>query len=223
VISDFSFLKRTIPLFFFLAACRPPAPTLIPPADVHGIRGLASLKISREGRTARSKFSFAISLPDRGRIDVVDPLGRTALQFFVEGEEAYLVLPSKRAYGCGGRGEVLEKFLGFPLDLDELAGLLAGRWGRGEGTFPQGWAFERDGRGRMSAGRREDFSFVVLEFFPGDGVPRRFSFRGGASEGTVTLLQAAFNGPAILPALGFRERCRLLSWEEIERLLRDEG
>jgi hypothetical protein len=217
------FIKRTVPFFFFLTACRPPVPSLTPPPRFSAVQGLASLKISRDGRTSKSKFTYALALPNRGRIEVIDPLGRAVLQFLVEGEEAYLVLLSKKVYARGGRSEVLERLLGFPLDLDEIVALLTGRWG-GEGENPlTGWTIERDGRGRAAAGRREGFGFAVLDFFPGGGVPRRLAFQGAPSEGTVTLLSLAFDRPVAPLNLGFRDRFRALSWEDIERLLRDEG
>jgi len=217
--------KRGAVLFglFLAAACRPPLPALIPPPVLRDVAGLATLKIVRAEGSARSKFGFAIAFPDRGRIDVLDPLGRTALQFLVEGDDAYLVLPSKRAYARGARGEVLKRFLGFPVELEELAGLLAGRWEKGGENISPGWILERDGRGRVSAGRRGDLSFAVLEFYPGGGVPRRVSFNGAGSEGTVTLHRAAFNGGLAPFSPRFRERFRAVSWEEIERLMGDEG
>jgi hypothetical protein len=210
-------------LLFGAAACRPPLPALAPPAELRDLAGNASLKITGPEGTARSKFSYALALPDRGRVDVLDPLGRTALQFLVEGEEAYLVLPSKRAYGQGSRNDVLEKFLGFPVGLEELAGLLAGRWEKADGTLLPGWSFERDARGRVSAGSRGDLSFEVPEHFPGNGVPRRLSFRGPSSEGTVTLLPPRFNRGFAPFSWSFRDRFKLLSWDEVERLLRDES
>lgn len=216
--------NRTVPfLFLIAAACRPPVPALVPPVELRDVAGNASLKISRPDGTARSKFSYALALPDRGRIDVLDPLGRTAVQFLVEGEEAYLVLPSKRAYGRGRRDDVLEKFLGFPVGVDELAGLLAGRWEKAGGAPLSGWSLDRDGRGRVSAGSRGDLSFAVLEHFPGNGVPRRLSFRGPSSEGTVTLLPPRFNRGLGPFSRAFQDKFRALSWDEVERLLRDEN
>ncbi|MBM3293134.1 MAG: hypothetical protein FJY82_01275 [Candidatus Aminicenantes bacterium] len=213
--------KRTIPFLLLLAACRPPGPVLLPPAEIRAVEGLAVLRIVRAEASARTKFGFTIALPDRGRIDVLDPVGRTVLRFVVDGEEAFLVLLSKRVYARGGKDEVLERFIGFPVGLDELAGLLAGRWEAGGAALP-GWTLERDGRGRVAAGRRGDLSFAVQEFFRGGGVPRKVSFRGPGGAGSVTLLQAAFNrGLAPLPS-GFWERLRAVSWEEVERLLRDE-
>jgi hypothetical protein len=204
------------------AACRPPAPALVPPPDLRQVQGWARLRLDRAGQAGRSKFFFAIALPSRGQLEIVDPLGRRALQIFIEGEEAYLVVPSKKAYARGSRSDVLGEFLGFPIALDEIVGLLTGRWGDADSAASLGWAVERDGRNRVTGGRREGLSFSVLEFFPGNGVPRRFSFRGGESSGTVVLLEAAFNRPIGPPNRSFQSRFKPLSWDELLSLLRDE-
>jgi hypothetical protein len=174
------------------------------------------LRLTRGGETARSKFSFVVLVPDRARVEVFDALGRAAMEFVVRGNEAFLVLRSEKAYWRGGRDEVVEKFLGFPLSPEEIAGLLTGRWA---GPEVQDWTLDRDGQGRVSAGSRGDVSFRVAEFFP-DGVPRRLSFRGAGGEGTISLLEIAFDRPNGGPALDFLRTCASRTWAEMERLIR---
>ena len=98
----FFFLGIGLCLSVFFASCRPPVPALTPPPRFAEVQGLASLKLSRGGSAAKSKFTFALALPDRGRIEVVDPLGRAVLQFLVEGDEAYLC-PSDEESLCPRR------------------------------------------------------------------------------------------------------------------------
>jgi len=141
----------------------------------------------------------------------------------VDEPDAVLILPSKRAYWRGPRGEVFESGLGFPLSLPEIAALLLGRW---DGVGPdKGWALDRDSDGRVSAGRRPDFDFRIEEFFPAAPIARKLTFRGGENSGTLTVLSIEFNtsdpeariGSSIPP--GYVR----VSRSDMEKMLRDEN
>ena len=197
--------------------CRVFRPNLRPPAEIRTIEGYASLRLTRGGETARTKFAFSLTLPDQARIEVFDVLGRSVSVFLIRGDEAYLVLPSEKAYWRGGRDEVIEKFLGFPVRPAEIAGLLTGRW---SGEAARVWVFERDTRGRAISGIRGGLSFRILEFFPGGDLPRRWSFRNAETEGRVGLLDAAFDRPSAETSTAFLRTFSSKTWVEIERLLR---
>jgi hypothetical protein len=202
---------------FFAAACRPFRPGLRPPSEVREIEGYASLRLTRGEETSRAKFAFAIVLTDRARLEVFDALGRSVSIFLIRGDEAYLVLPSERAYWRGERDEVIEKFLGFPIRPAEIAGLISGRW---SGKASADWAFVRDEGGRIVSGTRGELSFRVLEFFSGSDLPRRWTFRYVGTEGVIGLLDAAFDRPAPDFSLDFLRPYASKTWPEIERLLR---
>ncbi len=201
----------------FAGACRPFPPSLHPSADVREIEGYASLRLTRGEETSRAKFAFAILLPNRARLEVFDALGRSASIFLIRGAEAYLVLPSERVYWRGERDEVIAKFLGFPVQPAEIAGLISGRW---SDKASADWAFVRDARGRVVSGKRNELSFRVQEFFPGSGLPRRWAFRHVGTEGIVGLLEAAFDRPPPDFSLDFLRPYASKTWPEIEKLLR---
>jgi hypothetical protein len=185
--------------------CRVYRPNLRPPAEIRTIEGYASLRLTRSGETARTKFAFALILPDQARLEVFDALGRSVSMFLIRGDEAYLVVPSEKAYWRAGRDEVIEKFLGFPVRPAEIAGP---------------WVFEREARGRTISGIRGGLSFRILEFFPGGDLPRRWSFRNAETEGMVGLLDAAFDRPSAEISTAFLRTYSSKTWAEIERLLR---
>lgn len=214
---------RLLPAGALLAAaalfssCRPFRPNLRPSDEVKGMEGYASLRLARDGTTSRTKFAFAVTLPDRARLEVFDALGRSVSLFLLQGEEAYLVLPSEKAYWRGNRGEVIEKFLGFAVGPAEILGLLSGRWTEAAAAE---WDFVRDDRGRVVSGTRGDLDVVLLERFPGSDLPRRWSFRRDGTSGLVVLLEAAFNPPSSDINLDFRRTFAPKTWPEIERLFR---
>jgi len=210
-----------------LAGCRPALPVLSPPAEIKELEGYARLRITNHEQTAKSKFSFLVELPGHGRLQVFDPLGRTIYEIYVGGELAYFVLPAKKAYWQGTGAEIFEKFLGFELSLKEMTGVLSGQWkeSQGEGLVFKEWTFGRDGQGRIVSGGREDFEFRVREFFPGSGVPRQVTFKSRQSEGRLNLLSIEFNR-AVQSGLfraAFLKDFSSLPWEEIEKILRNEG
>jgi hypothetical protein len=209
------------------ASCRPPRPALGPvPERLESIQGQASIRSARNGRAGRARLAFFLRLPGRAFLEALDPLNRTIFQVAIEEDEAILLVPSRKAYWSGPRAEVMESGLGFPLSVAEMAGLLGGRWSAsspGE-TLPDGWELVRDGRGRVTGGRRGDFSFRVEEFFPRRDVPRRIGYASADGDGALTVLRLDFNAessgpwPALprIPASYAR-----LTRVEMERLLRD--
>jgi hypothetical protein len=201
----------------FSGACRAPRPSVCAPSEIREIEGYASLRLTRGGETARSKFAFALALPRLARIEIFDALGRSVSIFLVRGGEAYLVLPSEKVYWRGDRDEVIAKFLGFPVRPEEIAGLLSGRW---SAAAAEGWALGRDNGGRIISGTRGDLAFQVLDFFSGSDLPRRWSFHAPGTEGVVGLLDAAFDRPGPDFSPDFLRLFAAKSWPEIERLLR---
>ena len=201
----------------FLGGCRTVKPALHPPDEIREIEGYASLRLTRDRETTRSKFAFAVDSPCSARIEVFDALGRSVSIFLVRGDEAWLALPSKKAYWRGSRDEVISRFLGFPVRPAEIAGLLSGRWGA---EAAAGWEFERQEDGRIVSGSRGDLFFRVLDFFPGNDLPRRWSFRAAGTEGVVSLLEAAFDRPESDFSPAFLRSFVALTWPEIEKLLR---
>ena len=206
-----------------LPACRPPRAFVGPvPADIREIEGDASLRVMREGRTSRSRFAFVLEPSRRGRVTVTGVLGAAAAEIVLSGPDGYFVLPSEKAYWKAAPEEIVEKFLGFPLSLDEMSGLICGRWPAGPGNEPPpGWTLDRDGEGRITAGRKGRLEFTVLEFFPGSPVPKVLDYRDPGSQGRLTVRSIEFNGPGASGAfdLDFLRAFSAKSWEEIRRIL----
>lgn len=210
-----------------LAGCITGPPLLSPPpADVKVLDGFGSLTLRADGGSLRGRFSFLLVPPDKGRIEVLDPLGRTrALLAFREGE-AIMVLMSRKAYWSGPEAELMEGFLGFGLTIGELAGLLGGRWtDAGTTGTPEsgGWAFEKGKDGRVLSGAKGEFRFHVEEFFDKIPLPRAVGFSRAGETGRLRVLQVRFNRPprpdAFAPAR--LEGLERKTWPEMEELLRD--
>ena len=212
---------------FLVPGCRPPRAVLGPiPSEIREIEGDASLKISRNNETSRSRFAFVLEMSRRGRVVVTDFLGGSAAEFVFAGDYGYLVLPAKKVFWKAGPAEIVEKLLGFPLTLEEMAGLISGRWpaGAGDGGPFQGWSFERDGDGRTRAGRKKGLEFTVGAFFSGSPVPRIVDFHDALGSGRLTVRGIEFNGPGAETAfrLDFLGVFSSKSWEEIAEILRHE-
>ena len=210
-----------------LPGCRPPRAFLGPvPSEIREIEGEASLKVTRNGETSRSRFAFVLEMSRRGRVVVTDLLGSAAAEFVFAGDDGYLVLPTKKIYWKAGPTEIVEKLLGFPLTFDEMAGLICGRGpaGAGNGGPFREWSFERDGDGRTRAGRKSGLEFTVDSFFPGSSVPRTVDFHDALGSGRLTVRGIEFNGPGAEAAfrLDFLGVFASKSWEEIAGILRHE-
>lgn len=204
-----------------LFSCLPSRPVIAPvPSTVESVEGYAAFRLIRGEETAKSKLAFLFRLPGQGRVEVIDPLGRTASLLFLDGEEAYLVLPSRRAYWKSGRAEVMSKLLGFAVGLDDLTHILTGRADR-----LTGWTLERDSQGRVIRGRSEDVAFEVRQFFEQSPVPQLLVLIRDDDRGSLRILRMSFNQPlkekafehSFLSAGGYRA----VDWAEVEGWLRE--
>ncbi len=210
-----------------LASCRPGRPVLGPVPDrIASIQGHASIRTNRSGASARARLAFHLVPPGIARLEALDPLNRTIFTVSMDGEEAVLVVPSRKAYWSGPRADVLDAGLGFPLSVVEMAGLLTGRGpavSEAAGS-DAAWTLSRDGRGRVVSGSRRGFSFGVDEFFSQGAVPRRIGFAAADVSGTLTVLGLAFNAtpPAADASAKIPSSYARLTKAEMIRLLRDE-
>lgn len=196
------------------------------PAQIERIEGYASLRIKTEQDSVRSKFSFLFLLPRRGRIDVSNFLGRTLYQILVDEQTAFLIIPSKKVYWKGDEEQIVERFLGFRLNFDELLSLMTGQWDESEEKdWRRGWVFERDKEGRIQAGQRGELGFEVREFFQKTTYVREVSFEHSLSHGRLKILAIDFNQPlkAGVFSQRFLETYAQKSWEEIEDILDDKN
>lgn len=218
---------------FMLICCRPSAVLLHPvPAKLERIEGHASLRITGEGGSARSKFTFLFQLPHKGRIEVSDVLlGRTLYQIIIDKERAVFLLPSKRVYWEGNEEEIIDYFMGFKLNLDEMISLIGGRWEEKvkeseKEKNQEGWDLKRDEQGRVREGTRGSLRFEVREFLSGSPVPRVLLFQHPLSSGRLKILRIDFNRPVDKNrafSLSFLSEYKQVSWEEIEKILADEN
>lgn len=217
---------------FGLISCRPTGVLLQPvPENIDRIEGHASIKISGEQGSARSKFAFLFQLPHQGRIEVSDfLLGRTLYQIIVDKERAVFFVPSKKVYWEGAEEEIMDYFLGFRLSLDEIISLIQGRWGerpregKHEGETDT-WNLIKDERGRILGGSRGSLRFEVKEFLSGSAIPRILIFQHPVNSGRLKMLRVDFNRPAKKKdvfSLSFLDDYRRVSWEEIEKILANE-
>jgi hypothetical protein len=200
---------------------------LKPPETVLSLEGYASLRLEGEAGSVKSRFSFLARRPSQGRVEVFDVLGRVIFYFVLAEPEARLVVPSEKVYWPASSSEVMEKFLGFALSLEEWMSLISGVWpaAASAGPGPAGWTLKRDGRGRVLSGGKGDIAFEVKDFFAGSPSPRRVTFSGRASRGSLTVLDLRFNiaardelfSPA--PPPDFQPK----TWDEIVRLLEREN
>lgn len=204
-----------------LFSCLPSRPAVSPPPlKVESVEGFATFRLAREGNTVKSRLSFVFRLPSQGRIEVLDPLGRTASLLFLDGDTAHLVLPGRRAYWTSGREEVMSKLLGFSLGPEDLTHLLAGR-----GDLLTGWSLEKDGQGRVVRGRREDLRFEVRQFFEQGPLPRLLVLIRAADKGSLRVLRMGFNRPLKEKVFDLffleKEGYRPADWSEVEKWLKE--
>lgn len=208
-----------------LACCQLPPISLSPlPSRIDRMEGHASLVISGDQGTARSKFSFLFHLPDRGRIDVTGALGSVLYRIIIHEGGAYFVVPSKKVYWQGQEEEIIDKFMGFRLNLAEMINLLSGNWSEQEMLHNEdlgNWSFTKDHDGRIVSGQREDLRFKIEEFIGDTPFARRLIFKHPLSTGQVKVLSVNLNGP-IKPSVfstEFIEKYQPKTWTEIQELL----
>ncbi|MGZ4886126.1 MAG: lipoprotein insertase outer membrane protein LolB [Candidatus Aminicenantales bacterium] len=211
-----------------MASCAGRPPVLVPPrAGVEAVEGYGSASVQGGETAVKGKFAFLFRRPDLGRVEAFDPLGRTIYYMIFRGDEAYFVVPSKKAYAEEKPETLMARLLGFSLRPDEIIPLLSGQWTAGEeqrgGDPAGGWTLSRDAEGRVVRGRGHDLSFEVKEFFPGAGVPRTVLFSRPGTSGRVKVLSARFN-PAPRPEAfesSFLKTFTRKSWEDIQEMAGD--
>lgn len=212
--------------FFLFSACVPRKVFLAPSADqVEEIEGYASLRVSTNQKTTRSRVSFLFLLPGNGRIEVLDPLGKVHYQLFFVGDTAYFVVPEKKAYWMGQEEEIMDKLFGFHLSLSDVVGLMSGYWSNhGEEKGPEGmdsWTFSKNKKGWIQSGQRREFKFTVEEFFGQTPWVQEVLFYHPYTEGRVKILDVHFNQPVseMAFATSFTLRYAKKTWEEIKEML----
>lgn len=212
--------------FSFLINCFPSRVSLPPlPSRIESIEGHASIRITGDEESTRSKFSFLFHLPHRGRIEVSNWFGKTLYQIIIVEENAFFVLPSKRVYWQGEEEEIIQKFLGFSVNLYEMISFLSGQWEE-RGITAQGmawmesWNLERDKKGRVLAGQRGGLFFEVKEFISGTAFARILFFRHPLSRGQLKILKINLNRPIKKEAfsINFLKVFEEKSWAEIEKM-----
>ncbi len=204
-------------------SCLPSRPSVAPlPPTVKSVEGYASLRLTRDGKTAKSRLSFVFVLPDRGRVEVIDPLGRTASLLFLTDDQAYLVLPKKRAYWRSERDEVMARLMGFSLSPEDLTHILTGQADR-----LVDWALEKDELGRVVRGRFSDLRFEIRQFFEAGPLPQLLVISRNETRGSIRVLRLSFNQSLRADALRLffldDASYRSASWEEVERWLGEEA
>ncbi len=183
-------------IVLLLAACAGRPPRLVPPVSgVVAVDGYGSAAIEGPEATLKGKFSFVFRSPDLGRVEALDPIGRTVFLIVFREGRAWFVLPGRKVYCEDAAAVMMERFLGLALRPEEAVRLLAGTWqGDGPGAGSEsGWRVERDAGGRVIRGAQDNYSFTVRAFFPGDAVPREIGLQGPGASGRVKVLKLGFN------------------------------
>jgi hypothetical protein len=185
------------------------------------MEGYASLRYDGASGSAKTKFSFLFVSPDRGRIDASDFLGRAIYQVIINDDQAYFVLPSKKVYWRAEEEEIVYRFMGFHLSLEEIASLLSGRWPEDKEKNPLfEWVLERDKQNRIVRGNRGDLRFSVEEFIASTDIARAIFFSHPLNEGRLKIRNIGFNQTLNERAFstGFIQKYEEKSWEEIQKL-----
>lgn len=203
-------------LLVALAACAGRIPVLVPPSGgVEAVEGFGSASVQGEDAAVKGKFAFLFRRPGFGRVEAVDPIGRTAFLMIFRADRAYFVVPGKKAYAEEAPEAMMKRFLGISLPPDEVLRLLSGTWT--DGGAGSGWNVEPDESGRVWRGERNGFAFQVREFFSGGGVPRDIGLSGPATTGRIKVLKLGFNPPSREAAFDvtFLRGYVLKTWPEI--------
>lgn len=209
----------------YFSSCQAPPISLSPvPSHIDRIEGHASLIITGDQGTARSKFSFLFQLPSRGRIDVSGALGSVLYRIFIHDGKAYFIVPSKKVYWESQEEEIIDKFMGFQLNLAEMINLLSGNWDQEDLASKKGlgdWIFTKDQKGRIVSGKRNDLRFEVKSFIEDTPFARLFIFEHPLSTGQVKVLSINLNRPIKPNAFSkkFIEEYQPRTWAEIQELL----
>lgn len=209
-----------------LSCCQRSFLSLSPlPDRIERIEGHASLTISSDQETVRSKFSFLFRLPSQGRIEVSGALGSVIYWVLIDGGEAFFIIPSKKVYWQGHEEEIIYEFLGFRLNLAEMISIFSGDW-KGQNTIfeedLEGWALVRDQRNRITSGQRGSLWFEVKEFIEDTPFARRVVFKHSLSSGQLRVLGIGLNRPMKENVFSkrFLEKYEPRTWAEIQDLIR---
>jgi len=199
------------------------------PSSIESIEGYGALRVTGNQGSSKIRFFFLFSLPHRGRIESFDYIGRSLYYILIDKEKSFFVLPSKKVYWEGKVEEITSRSLGFSLNQYEMVSLLSGQWTGEQMSLEavralEKWHFERDGRGRIVTGEREEFRFEIQEYFADTPFARLLLFFHPWSEGRLKILKLNFNQPlrSAVFSRPFLKRYELKSWAEIEELLADE-
>ena len=216
-------LAAALLIVLVLASCAGRPPLLVPPSGgVEAVEGFGSASIAGVEGSIKGKFGFVFRRPGLGRIEGVDPIGRTAFLILFRADRAWFVLPGRRVYAEDEAGVMMARFLGVALLPDEAIRLLSGTWEAGaEAEDENGWTVDRDAGGRVARGVHGGFSFTVRGFFPGDDVPREIGLEGPGTSGRVKVLKLGFNPPPREEAfdVAFLRAYAPKTWKEIVELL----
>jgi hypothetical protein len=200
-----------------VSACAVRPPRLVPPpAGVEAVEGYGSAAISGAGASIKGKFGFVFRGAGLGRVEAVDPIGRTAFLIIFREGRAWFVLPGRKAYAEDAAEIMMERFLGLAIRPEEVVRLLSGTWDAADAA-ETGWRVDRDDQGRLSRGAAGDRAFAVKSFFPGDGVPREIGLEGPGSSGRLKILRLNFDPPPREEAfdMAFLRAYAARTWEEI--------
>ena len=215
-------------IFFF--NCRPPHALLSPyPDRIETIEGFASLKFAGAEGYSRSKFSFFFEIPDKGRIEAFDFLGRTIYQIIIDKEKAFLVVPSKKIYWESTEESIIDTFIGARLALSEVICFFIGEWDHsregGEDKSKDSWVIKKDKEGKVIEGRKQGMSFTVSEYIEDTGLIRSLDFENRFQKGTLKVLGIDFNRSVKEGhfSLTFLKDFEEKSWEEIQKIINDEN
>ncbi len=220
------FLYLLVCILFLLSACATQKVFLAPPSDlIEEIEGYASLRVTTHRQTARSRVSFLFSLPTKGRIDVLGPLGQVHYQLFIVHGEAFFVVPAKKAYWQGHEKEILEKLFGFHLSLSDVIGLMSGHWSTlGQEKTQEGfasWTFLKNRKGWIKSGQNGEFFFEVQEYFGQTPWVQEVVFFHPQTDGRLKILDVNFNQlvPEKTFVTSFTNSYSQKTWEEIREIL----
>ncbi len=220
------FVYLSVCTLFLFSACATKKVFLAPPSvQIEEIEGYASLRVTTDQKTARSRVSFLFLLPSKGRIEVFDPLGKVHYQLFIMDGEAYFVIPAKKVYWKGQEEKILEKLFGFYLSLSDVVGLMSGYWSNsGQEKIREGvdsWIFLKNRKGWIQSGQSGEFTFEVQEFFGQTQWVQDVVFFHPQTEGRLKILDVNFNQPVPKEAFvaSFTKRYSQKTWEEIREML----
>jgi outer membrane biogenesis lipoprotein LolB len=199
-------------------ACAGRPPRLVPPAGaVEAVEGFGSASLAGPEASLKGKFGFVFRRPGLGRIEAVDPIGRTAFLIYVRAGRAWFVLPGRKVYAEDDARVMMERVLGLALSPDEAIRLLTGGWTDEDTDGAEGWRVERDVRGRAARGVSGPYAFTVRTWFPGEAVPREITVSGPGASGRIKVLKLGFDPPvrADIFDTAFLRSFAPKTWEEI--------